>query len=102
MGQSCDWEGLMDFQELANVYPSNFSTIRLFFFIDHRLGVMYSSHSYRVAKRNVLVSCHSFSLDLSSCKTLQLPYTAKLSRGETFAVFAVLHPTVNVLRQIVN
>ena len=31
-----------------------------------------------------------------------IPYTAKLSRGKTFAVFAVLHPTTNVLRRIVN
>ena len=32
----------------------------------------------------------------------QLPYTAKLSRGKTFAVFAVLRPTTNVLQRIVN
>ena len=30
---------------------------------------------------------------------ISLPYTAKLSRGKTFAV---LHPTANVLRRIVN
>ena len=31
-----------------------------------------------------------------------IPYTAKLLRGKTIAVFMVFHPTTNVLRRIVN
>ena len=49
----------------------------------------------------LVLHCTTY-LHVSDVCMCVIPYTEKLSRGETFVVFTVFHPTANVLQRIVN